>query len=96
MLRIGQKVTQIRPFRWGQHGYNEALPQFGAVYTVRAINLYRSEAYLLFYEIRNPICDYSAGTFEMDFYAKEFRPIVDRPTDISIFEEMLTKEPQLA
>lgn len=88
-MRIGQKVTQIRPIAWLGY-YDEAHPQFGIVYTVRAINLHEGEYYLVFFEIRNRVYPYLDGTFEMDYCAKCFAPVVERETDISIFTDMLT------
>lgn len=90
MFRVGQKVTQIAPHTWGS-SYGETHPQFGAVYTIRAINSHRDDTYLHFFEIKNPIHSYSDGTFEMDYWAKKFRPIVERKTSISFAHEILRK-----
>jgi hypothetical protein len=89
MFRIGQKVTQIKAFKWPTC-YGEATPQFGSVYTVRAIlDAGARKRFLRFYEIKNQAQTYADGTFEMDFAAEWFRPLVDRPTDITVFEELL-------
>jgi len=90
-MRIGQKVTQIRPVAW-TGPYDETHPQFGVVYTVRAINLHKGDYYFHFFEIRNPVHQYVDGTFEMDYCTQFFRPLVERETDISIFTKMLAPE----
>lgn len=90
MLRIGQKVTQTKPFKW-RSNLGEVLPEFGVVYTIRAIKTSGSQAFLLFYEIKNAAHSYADFAGEMDFAARWFRPVVDRPTDITIFTEILDK-----
>jgi hypothetical protein len=88
MLRIGQKVTQTRELRWTAIS-GEITPKFGIVYTVRTIHEVNGTIYLRFYEFKNEPRKYIDTDAEMAFAARWFRPVVDRPTDISIFKKAL-------
>lgn len=89
MYRIGQKVTQIKPFKWRNSRYAEVTPEYGVVYTVRTISEKDGMTFLRFYEIKNPLHVYADGEMEMNFAARWFRPLIDKPTDISIFKTIL-------
>ncbi len=69
------------------------LPVYRGVYTVRDIvmglGLDGLGPGLVFEEIQNPVGP--LGT-EYSFVAERFRPLVERKTDISNFEKMLTGE----
>jgi hypothetical protein len=88
MLRIGQKVTQVRDIRWVSIN-GEITPSFGVVYTIRTIHEVDGKPYLRFYEIKNQPRKYLDCDAEMAFGAWAFRPVCDRPTDISIFKKAL-------
>ena len=83
---VGQKVTLKDPVPHGwQISAAEVGPEFGVVYTIRSMTTIG----LRFHEITNPPIDTSDGFLERAFVARNFRPVVERPTDISIFKKML-------
>lgn len=90
-FRVGQKVTlKEPPENFGNHPYGVVGPQFGEILTIRDIVDYDDGPGLRFVEIRNPPHPWSDGFRENTFNAEKFRPVVERRTDISIFEKMLT------
>lgn len=91
-FRVGQKVVCIRN-RWFTRPYKgEVFPSLGEVYTIRALVDYGyGPLGLQFFEIRNPKYYRSE---DCDFRADNFRPVVARKTDISIFTAMLNHSQQ--
>lgn len=75
------------------------LPKKGAVYTIRLIGPTWSNAsvyVLLLCELVNPLIRVDEMRFEVCWPVKNFRPVVSRKTDISIFTAMLTGQPAKA
>lgn len=91
MFRVGQKVVCVA---WPADLITRAEANYahvGSVYTIRAINVWPDSTKLRFYELDNShMTARMGGKIEPGFNAKFFRPVVDRPTDISIFTRMLT------
>lgn len=88
-FRVGQKVVCIKKDTWNNIKHNETCPRFGEVLTVRCIDHDFEGAWLRFEEIVNPLIEYSCGLCEAHFRSDRFRPVIERKTDISIFQEML-------
>jgi len=87
MFRVGQKVVcvDVRPSPIGRPPIELTL---NAVYTISHIappNFW-GDIGLGFVEVES-VRD---GFHSPEFSARRFRPVVDRPTDISIFTRMLT------
>lgn len=93
MFQIGQKVVCVADKWAGGYG-DEIFPQLGGVYTVRGIDLHRLGSRCLvglwLREIHNEKRLYARGIDEASFGADQFRPLIERKTDISIFKKMLT------
>jgi hypothetical protein len=90
-FRIGQKVVCIEEPQWPAFSYSDfpytEFPRMGGMYTIRWIGPGKDETpCVLLREITNP----DRGSGEPTFYARRFRPAVERRTDISIFTKMLT------
>jgi hypothetical protein len=98
MFYIGQKVVCVRTAGWEKY-IDITLPKEDAVYTIRGIDVNRTDnddpVGLWLEEIVNPPRMYTAGFQEASFGHWRFRPIVQRKTDISIFTELLNKQPSL-
>ncbi len=83
MFSVGQKVICIKAppgapfFPW------RAFPKHGQVYTIRD---FRSDDSLRLVEIQN---DIGMSGLECGFCPRRFRPVVERKTDISIFQALL-------
>lgn len=90
MFRVGQKVTPKNDRPWEWEGDGCSYPQFGVVYTIRALEMQEDGLYLLLDEVRNEPCQFDEGFGEQNWEAVEFRPVVERKTDISVFTKMLT------
>lgn len=89
-FRVGQKVVCIRKDAWEGGYQDETDPIYGHVYTIREIVDYpHGPVGLLLVEIVNPPRHYAEGFHECDFQSPNFRPVVERNTDISIFTAML-------
>ena len=93
MFRVGQKVVCISDFAKGRSvcPFVE-FPTRGIVYTVRSNVIGRSlsgekKPGILLHEVSNSIGPHGQ---EYSFCIKQFRPVVERKTDISIFTKMLT------
>ena len=88
--RIGQKIVCIRdwenPIPPACH-----FPVKGNVYTVRELLMEGAEPSLRVFELRNPAVFYTnmVQPVEPAFVRWAFRPVATRPTDISIFKEIL-------
>jgi hypothetical protein len=109
MFYVGQKVIRVTEPKGTALGDAIYYPGYtftklGGIYTVRAIYLekFSSEAglieTLLLEELRNPLVRWKTlGLHEVGFAASNFRPVVERKTDISIFTTILdnvkSKEP---
>jgi hypothetical protein len=94
-FHVGQKVVCIKRDAWeGDRLGGESFPVFNRIYTVRSIDAWNDDRYLTFDEIVNPRHDYrGAGTLaEATFRSDRFRPVVERKTDISILEAILTPQ----
>lgn len=102
MFYVGQKVVCIDDIRHknylpkGCNGSWPSLswPQKNYVYTIKDINRIMGVKTLILSEISNG-CYFSHGIFgpESGYAAARFRPVVERKTDISIFEAMLHNAP---
>lgn len=89
-FHVGMKVVcidaNLHHYRWPTFGTLDGLTQ-DRVYTVRAIGPFCMDRVCLWLdEIRRPETDWGEGGYRV----QRFRPVVDRPTDISIFTRMLT------
>lgn len=92
MFYVGQKVVCIVDATAWRHGRGEIKPQKGSIYTVRTIMpsfRFRGEATIMLVEIVNKPREYAEGFVECSFRAIRFRPVVERKTDISIFQKLL-------
>jgi hypothetical protein len=102
-LYVGQKVACVggseqrlpphqRMFwrHWRQY-WGVATPAKGSVYTIREIRLRKDGTLgLRLVEVINPACEWNdAPPQEPWYHATDFRPVVERKTDISIFTAML-------
>lgn len=87
-FHVGQKVVCIKN-GWDSLTYNEVGPAFRSVYTIRTIDAEDGDAMLRFEEIVNEVHNYREGQHECQFWARWFRPVIERKTDISIFTAML-------
>lgn len=103
-FHVGQKVVCIYgdwSVGWRTVG-TPNLPAKGAVYTIRALMRWRfgsgdTQLACLLEEIRNPTMDWQDGDIgEHPFWVEHFRPIVEKKTNISIFEKMLTPKKENA
>ena len=91
MFHVGQKCICIAESWYCPRGYVQ--PVKGTVYTVRAIfpGIHNPEdRYLHLCEIVNPPRIFTDDVGEGRFHSAMFRPVVERKTDISIFEALLT------
>jgi hypothetical protein len=101
-FHVGQNVTMIQTWEQYLAGAvnvnlpepDETIPEFGRVYTIRAVSLMWGREFLRFVEIVNPIKLFVEGLDEVVFPARNFRPVIERKTDISIFTSMLTPNRQ--
>jgi hypothetical protein len=71
------------------------VPEKDGVYTVRGYEFNDGRQFLCFEEIINPVCNFDVGgRGEPVFSAANFRPVVDRKTDISVFTALLNPQHQ--
>lgn len=90
MFRVGQEITSKNNVPWVKEYPDEIVPEYGAIYTVRAIvPCVDDTPGLLLNEIRNPSMNYDEGFDECTFEASEFRPVVKRKTNISALKALL-------
>lgn len=90
--RVGQKVVCIEDFsRSTLIDPRTIAPTVGTVYTLRTIRSDTSDTgiFFLLAELKNPQVVTFTGYIEQAFSSKGFRPVVDRKTDISIFQRIL-------
>lgn len=87
---VGQKVVCVDDSWARLFRLLFATPRRGVVYTVRGKVVWAGDAGLLLVEVVNPPTTFCDGTFgEVAFGVCAFRPLVSRPTDISVFREIL-------
>ena len=94
-FRIDQRIVCIDD-DWGLAplcGQVQHWPKKGDVYTVRAIivNGSNGKVFIRLREIVNPETD---KHHEAEFWAECFRPVVERKTDISVFQRLLQPNPE--
>lgn len=95
----GQKVVLVRDFdanvRVEASKDGVILPELGTIYTVREIGAVGDMVIIWLVEIVNEKRFYFEffQTLEQGFDPTRFRPVVSRPTDISVFRAMLGKAP---
>ena len=90
MFFRGQKVTMKHDdAHWEPVEADVINPEFGVVYTVRAIDFIEGREWLQFVEIVNAKVPYHGGHEEPWFEGDAFRPVVERKTDISVFKALL-------
>lgn len=92
MFRAHQKVVCVDDSPVLHGGMSKTIKLVkDSIYTVRGINPadLRGPEHLWLAEIKNEISDTGK---EYSYRASRFRPIVERKTDISIFEEILRRE----
>jgi hypothetical protein len=94
MFWIGQKVVCVddRGLAAALH-QDEVGPLVGDIYTVRGLICVNGQHGVKLFEIVNPPHQYWGETRECAFYARRFRPVVEKKTDISVFEEILQRAP---
>lgn len=90
-LFVNQKVVCISDEGLEKHFYpGTILPVKDQVYTIRELLERGGYPLLLLVEIKNYEYDFESGIFEPAFHRARFRPLVDQPTDITVFTNMLT------
>jgi hypothetical protein len=97
MLHVGQKVVCIKEGLWSwERDYPNEVRRYGIVHarkgnilTIRDIDSDEIGYLLRFHEIINPPTPTRKGICEICFCAKQFRPLIERKTDISVFTEVL-------
>jgi len=90
-FRVGQKVVCIKESSLHRTLCPVNNPVVGQVYTIRRIATYPGYGTGIWLnEIVNQPTPTAFGILEKGFYIERFRPVVERKTDISIFEKMLT------
>lgn len=96
---VGQKVVLVRDFDPGVRIEAQKdgiiLPLMDTIYTVRAVGAVGDMVVIWLVEIVNDKRYYLEffQVLEQGFDPTRFRPVVSRPTDISVFKAMLTKAP---
>jgi hypothetical protein len=86
--KVGDKVVCLKNGKWSGLQPDESFPVYGGIYTIRNIEPHKDEVYIRLEEVVNP-GDYE-DCEECQFWAKHFRPVQTRKTDISIFTALLT------
>ena len=94
MMRVGQRVVFIGP---GECSLQRLVqpdiicPIRNHVYTIRELTDLSDVPGLRLVEIRNRPAHWFEGCLEVCWKREEFRPLVEKKTDISIFTGMLRK-----
>lgn len=93
MFYVGQKVTMKAPWWEAPSAYGETFTEMGVVYTVREAIVVRGKEAIRVCEIVNTPRRYNgfADAIEQPFPASNFRPVVERKTDIGFAHEILRK-----
>jgi hypothetical protein len=101
-FHVGQKVVRVStPHSSGTinrrvaEAHGATFPVFGQVYTVRLVRVDPdNKEVLLLVECDNShMAGIGFGPLEPGFASHNFRPVVERKTDISIFTAMLDRTP---
>lgn len=87
-VKPGQKVTLIVDQPWTPR-QGDTTPIFGVVYTIRSVFDSYGGIGIRFMEIINQPRIHIDGYAEVAFLADSFRPVTERKTDISVFQEIL-------
>jgi hypothetical protein len=92
-FHVGQKVVFVgggkRSISRAQiDHYKISVPRLKATYTVESVILFEGQECLRLVELNNVHVPTTTGA-ELAFYGFVFRPVVERKTDISIFQAML-------
>lgn len=103
-FQVGQKVVCVKPSPLEQRvlrmlaSMGCMMPSIGQTLTIRDVYVGsfkgQPEVFLKFHEIVNPPVHCRDVFREGGFIANRFRPVVERKTDISIFQAMLNKTPE--
>lgn len=90
-FHLNQKITRLPNVQWADYDTNESEegPPYGPVYTISALELQGGEEWLQVVEYVDP------DGPDVWYSAAVWRPVVTRQTDISIFQALLTKAPEL-
>jgi hypothetical protein len=90
-FRVGQKVVCILNKPWRPQPNLVQTPFYNMVYTVAEIRVSGEDVGLRLFEIRNPPVRITntGKVVEPAFDAAQFRPLVSRDADISVFKKML-------
>ena len=86
MFHVGQKVICVNQ-RWAT--IDKRRPEKGCIYTIREIYTNGKDVGFRFFEITNPPRQHADGFAESAWHSRFFRPVIERKTDISIFQRML-------
>jgi len=97
MFFVGQKVVCVKLGEWTDIFPDERGPVHGDVCTIREIECDEEDIFCRLFEFRNPptCCPYADREHpeECWFDARQFRPLDERKTDISVFLEILRNVP---
>jgi len=79
-----------------RRAWRVASPAKGSVYTVRETGVRKNgRQRIRLVEVINPICEFTDAPPQEPWYLSEdFRPVVERKTDISVFTELLNSAPE--
>lgn len=91
-FHVGQKVVCVRVSEAvrirGEEGYQ--IPREGSVYTIRSMVVSGEDNLCIrLHELHNPPRIYREGFVEGAFRAENFRPVIERKTDISALTALL-------
>ncbi len=95
-MKVGDRVVCIGYGHWAHYGRAQQVPVRGGVYTIRWAGECAGQPSLRFHELVNAPYRWRDGFMECAFRIQNrdgtinFRPVVKRSTDISIFQRMLT------
>lgn len=93
MFRIGQKVVCVDASNSPGRRWLEDAPTVGEVYTVTRYFLRLGKPCVHLAEIERSAAAKRIMGMNVGYWAFRFRPVVERKTDISIFQAMLTPSP---
>ena len=89
-FHVGQRIECIYQGDWGSPPYGEVMPGFGRTYTARDPMFGpHGDPCIRLCEIKNAPHRYLDGIRECMFNSECFRPVVDRPTSIEVFNRIL-------
>lgn len=90
MFHVRQKVVCVCNHNIGLGCWLRDIPKVNHIYTIRGFEVANGIDCLLLEEITNRYLT-EGGTYSEAYAASRFRPLVDKKTDISIFNEILCK-----